>query len=87
MFFLACLGKRIDLLTFGFLSPCWSIFSHGPKRFTFYTCVLWATEFVVEEHKTCGSRLRGGDSGCFSGFPLFNNSLGSSFSRSSRALL
>ena len=29
-----------DLLVF----PCWSIFSRGPKRLTFYKQVLWATE-------------------------------------------
>ena len=34
-------SRPFDLLVF----PCWSIFSRGPKRLTFYKQVLWATEF------------------------------------------
>ena len=26
--------------------PCWSIFSHGPKRLTLYFLILWATELM-----------------------------------------
>ena len=33
-------SQPFDLL----VSPFWSIFSHGPKRLTFYFWVLWATE-------------------------------------------
>ena len=33
-------NRPLDLLVF----PCWSIFSRGPKRLTFYKQVLWASE-------------------------------------------
>ena len=36
---------KADLLTFWFV-PFWSIFSRGPKRLTFYSQVLWASELL-----------------------------------------
>ena len=39
-------SQPFDLL----VSPFWSIFSHGPKRLTFYFWVLWATETKTDAH-------------------------------------
>ena len=49
-------GRPFDLL----VSPFWSSFSHDPKRFTFYSWIIWASEFKLLEGEVSAGDLRTG---------------------------
>ena len=42
-------SRPFDLLVVHF----WSIFSHGPKRLTFWFQVLWAIELQIARNEYC----------------------------------
>ena len=49
-------SRPFDLLVF----PCWSIFSKGPNRLTFYFQVFWASEQKLETIKSWKPQLFSG---------------------------